>query len=288
MDVKSSPLVSITLPSVRPDLVEQRIKDYERTCADINYELIIVSSFVVEGPNVIHVPEHTRLGATGAQHEAYDHASGQYVVWMSDDAVPTPGCIKNIVEFVSGKREPFIAAFRVRNAANHFRERAQAAIYGKLFACWGCASRGTIEQIGGFFDTVYFATHTDVDQSLRCWNSGGEVLTCPSAWMVWDDADDELKSRAYLSKWEERDGAIFRARWDPVFGKYSWRPTWQGAQTSPLSFRQHPTHFLFWTVRLVPTRIGLLFRMARINLYPLVCRTPFYNAFQRLKANRKL
>ena len=55
------PEVSIILPSLRPEAVLQRIKEFSITNKDVDYEIVVVSPFTIKQDRVVHIYEEKQL-----------------------------------------------------------------------------------------------------------------------------------------------------------------------------------------------------------------------------------
>jgi len=210
------PELSILLPSLRPDAVARKVKEFSETNTDVDYELIVVSPFDVQGDRVRHIPEKERNGVIYAINQAYAHSSARYIVLWSDDAIPEPGCLRNILNFVKQKPVPFLASFRRRGRDG--KEHEQWAVYGKLYAGWLCADRETFNLVGGLFNPEYKNYWADPDLSLRVWEYKGEVLVCDDAWINVEQIDDQVKKDNLKSSFS-KDTETFFSHWHDKLGK---------------------------------------------------------------------
>ena len=210
------PEISITLPSLRPETALQRVREFSATNGDSDYELIIVSPFAIEGDKVVHIQEKEPKGTAFANDMAYQNSSADHIVWWADDLVPTVNCLANIVNFVKSKKDPFIASFRMKDRFG--KEKPQWTIYGKLLAGFGCASRNTLDLIGGYFDTAYRSYWQDPDMCLRAWTRGGKVEVCQNAWVVMEHIFDKLRENNW-DKYQLEDTKTFLDRWHNTLGK---------------------------------------------------------------------
>jgi len=209
------PEVSITLPSLRPEALLQRVKEFSITNKDVDYEIVVVSPFTVKQDRVVHIYEEKQLGNTYAFNVAYKNSSGEYVVWWADYISPTANCLSNMLSFVKSRKEPFIGAFSVKDGQG--RKLLPVGVYGKLYACFGCVSKNTINLIGGYFDSVYKAYWADPDMCLRAWRKGGEVKVCPNTWVVMEYIVDKLKKDS-RSQYFDKDKETFLNRWHNLLG----------------------------------------------------------------------
>ncbi|MEM2915519.1 MAG: glycosyltransferase [Candidatus Bathyarchaeia archaeon] len=208
--------ISILLPSLRPEAVLQRVEEFKETNDGVDYEIIIVSPYSINGEKVIHIKEVELQGVISAMNLAYRHASGEYIVYWSDDASPMPNCLSNMKDFIKQNNPPFIGAFRIRD--RYGRELEQWSVYGKLYACWGCLSKETINIVGGLFDSNYRSYWADPDLGMRTWIKGGKVEICPNAWLKIEHIKDNLREENF-HKYFEKDTETFYERWHDGFGK---------------------------------------------------------------------
>lgn len=210
------PEVSTILPSLRPDAVKQRIEEFAATNGNVDYEIIVVSPFILKEDRVVHIYEEKPLGTIHAHNIAYGRSSGEYIIPWSDDAVPTPKCISNMLSFVRRHKDPSVAAFRLKDREE--KELALWCVYGKLVAAWGCVSKKTIQLIGGYYDTAYKGYWADPDMCLRAWSKRVKVKVCPDAWLVMDNIVDSVRTDNW-NKYFAQDTETFLNRWHHKLGK---------------------------------------------------------------------
>jgi GT2 family glycosyltransferase len=209
--------ISIILPTLRKDEALKRIKEFEMTNENIDYEIIVISPFYVEGKKIKQVLEKTPQGVIAAMNKGYEIASAHYVCWWSDAASPTQNCLLNMINFLKTKHSPFIGAFRIKNI--HGRELSQWKAYERLYACWGCASKETINTVGGLFDPVFHSYFADPDLGLRVWEKGGVVAVCPDAYIIINRIPGDKFRKFHKEKYFQNDMQIFFNRWHPKLGK---------------------------------------------------------------------
>ncbi len=237
------PELSILLPSLRPMEVEKRIAEFSQTNPDVDYELIIVSPFSVAGKKVVHLLEIEKRGVLYAMNEAYKIASGDCIVPWSDDAAPCDNCLKNILEFVKSQPQeiPFVAGFA--KVSPHGEGFGQWQVYGKLYVGWLCASKKTIESVGGLFDLIYKNYWGDPDFCLRVWEKGGRVEVCKNAHIKIAQINDEVKS-SNLNACFEKDTETFFNRWHDKLGGGRKKIWWRLNCEVPNSFSDRVRAFL--------------------------------------------
>ena len=226
--------ISILLPSLRPQSVSRVVREFFLTNATIDYEIIVVSPFQVEGKRVIHVFEKERQGVIHAINEAYRNASGEYIVVWSDDASPENRCLQLMLDFVKAHSTPFVAGFSLKDIKED-KELEQWSVYGKLYVGWLCATKKTLDAVGGLFEPSYKNYWADPDLSLRVWSKGGEVAVCPNAWIKIEQIVDQVKAENIESSFDG-DTKTFFDRWHEMLGKNSKR-IWTDINTQiPYSF----------------------------------------------------
>jgi len=208
--------ISIILPSLRPEMVLKRINEFSVTNPGADYEIVVVSPFAVKGDRVVHIEEEP-MGCVHAHNTAYKNSSGKYIAYWGDRATPTANCLSEMLNFIKSNTDPFIGSFRLKDDKRG-RERTQWAIYGKLFAAFGCASRKTIEIAGGYFDPIFKAWWVDPDLCLRAWERGGKVKICPNAWITIDISSDKIAGDNW-SKYFLKDQETFFNRWHNKLGR---------------------------------------------------------------------
>jgi len=237
------PELSILLPSLRPDELNKRIAEFAATHSKMDYELVVVSPFLVSGEKIVHILETKPRGVLYAMNEAYKKASGDYIVLWSDDASPCEGCLQNILDFVKQHDQPlpFAAGFaKVDPRGEGF---GQWSVYGKLYVGWACASKKTIEAVGGLFDPHYKNYWGDPDFSLRVWEKGGTVMVCKTSYIEITQINDEVKARNLSTSFEE-DTQTFFNKWHDKLGQGK-KKVWRKINCEiPNSFSGHVRGFL--------------------------------------------
>lgn len=217
-------LIDVIIPSLRPNEIVKRVREFHRTCQEIDYRLIVVSPFNIIGPKVLHIQETKKDGPISAIVEGYKASTAPYIVFWSDDASPTPGFLSRMYEFLQNQPEPTIASFRYLDLYGN--ELDQHQVYGLHYACWGAASRNSLDKIGGPYDPIYRSFWADPDLSCRAWASGGRVSLCPNSYILLHGKKDAI-SNENSAHYHNRDTNTFLSRWHGPLGKNqpinSWR-----------------------------------------------------------------
>lgn len=220
--------VSILLPSLRKDLVNQRIAEWATNNPTVNYELIIVSPFEVSGYNVTWLKENDRKGSVHATNIALNTALGNYIIYFSDDVAPTKNCLRHMLDFMKAQeKHPFLGAFKMIFKNN--RQIGPFGAYNRLYACYGCISKEDLFSLSNIlFRPEFLYSWGDIDLSLRIWEKDGEVKICEEAVVIPQQVEDDIylahrntfknDFETFANKWhkklgagmERKDGAINR------------------------------------------------------------------------------
>lgn len=215
------PKVSITLPSLRPDLLAQCVDSIRRNAGCEDYEIVVVSPFPAAGPKIKWIEEREKTGNCRAHATAYDHASGEIIVTMSDYIITRRNWLRNVVAFIEEQEQetfPFCAGLFWVNATEV--GPTLGTIYGHYYPYYPAASRRSLEAVGGYFSREFAANFGDVDLGLRFWAAGGKCLPC------WDAVINQSCRRQFIAPAQtglkdkiNDDMAAFAAKWRDSFGR---------------------------------------------------------------------
>ncbi len=198
--------ISVILPAARDAVLTQRVVDvFNAANPAVHVDFIVSSpSFIIERATNVR---DNYAGVFKAFILALPFTKGDYVAWISDEAMPTTNCLSNMADFLDANTPPFIAEFFVGDEG--------PKQFGLRYARWGMMSRKSMDMIG-FFDERYQNYFADVDLGLRCWQMGGSVESCGQASISINQLNDEL-SRSHVGKSWKRDYLIFRRTWHAKF-----------------------------------------------------------------------
>jgi len=209
--------ISILLPSLRPEASELSIREFETTNPNVDYEIVLVSPFQpVYSHRVKWIKEQNVLGSVIATQMAWENSIGEYVMYFSDDVSPMGNCLRNMLEFMKTKTNPFIGASKMMN--QNRREIGPFGAYKRLYACYGCMSRETVKMLDGIFSRDFFYSWGDIDLSMKCWEQGGKVEICQDAIVIPRQIEDEVY-KEHRSKYFQRDEEVFLSKWHDKLGK---------------------------------------------------------------------
>ena len=209
------PLVSIIIPSVRPDELEACLNSIDKFTEGFDYEVLAITTFKIKNhPNTIRVIEDKLEGTYRAVALGYTIARGEYIVHIPDDSRATPYWLDNMLDFMQPhNKEIFEGSFRYYDKLG---EGHQHGYYGKHFAAFICIRKDVADHIGGLMDLSYRSFYGDPDLGLRVWHNGGQVKTCYNAWLWRQDCLDD--NRTYSrSLYFSLDEKVFIDRWHLIY-----------------------------------------------------------------------
>ncbi len=244
------PRVTLILPSIRPDLLQDCIRRMTETAGCDDYEIVVVAPFEVRGPRIRWLPEHTRRGVIAAHAEAYASTDSEYVVAMADYLVPHRNWLKNALSFIEEREtdgRPLCAGLFL--AAN---ERGAGAcigsVFGHYYPYFPAARRRSCEAVGGYFSPDYVAYFADPDLGLRFWANGGHCQLCWDSVLVASHKRAGISpQQAGLTSFLGQDMARFVERWRPRFG-----PDWPVATMTDFNIDIPAQYIAFDDMTLLP------------------------------------
>jgi hypothetical protein len=210
--------ITILLPSVREELVKQRIKEWKQTNSDVNYEIIVISPFPCEEIGTIWLNDINKKGSVHATNLGLGIAQGKYIIYFSDDVQPTKGCLRKMIDFMdSQSTHPFLGAFKMQTDSG--KEIGPFGAYNKLYACYGCISiEDLILSSGILFRPEFKYSWCDIDLSLRIWEKGGKVEICKEAIVIPRQVEDE-GYKEHRKNYFQQDVNTFLGIWHNKLGK---------------------------------------------------------------------
>jgi hypothetical protein len=186
--------ISILLPSLREKLVKQRILDWQLTNSTIDYELVIVSPFEIKDEKVLWLKDNPPFkGSVFATNVAQSFARGDYLVYFSDDVLPSKNCLKNMLDFMeTDKKKLLLGSFKMIQK-NTTKEIGPFGAYDLLYACYGCISKENLLKLNNIlFNPIFLYSWADIDLSLRIWGKMGGVKICENAVVIPQQVEDEI------------------------------------------------------------------------------------------------
>lgn len=209
------PRFSIVLPALRPELAESALHHIFNASRGIDFEVVVVSSFAVQGTRIRHVRETERRGCNAAWSLGYRHAEGDILVCMVDDHLPRPGWLDDVDALIADREArhfPFSAGIP-RPDSPWF-----GTAYGHYYPYFPVMSRRSVEAVGGWLNSDYKAHFGDSDLALRVWKAGGRCELLPGPGMTTNTAEDPATASPYKTSTRDADLTTLIARHHDTFG----------------------------------------------------------------------
>lgn len=210
-----TPLVSILLPTIRPDLFQIRMKEYALLDLPGPCEVVVVSDRLdldlssPQPPLVINHLFQPRAGNVPATNLAFAQAEGHYVLATNDEVEFDPQSIKALVCAAEVQGEDGIFSFvQTPYCSNDY--------YGVFFANCPFGRRSFFQRLNGgnhFFDPAYRCFYADPDLSLRAHAVGLTVTLVPDARCTHHCVPGADGHAANASAYYGRDRETFVTRW---------------------------------------------------------------------------
>jgi hypothetical protein len=218
------PKISISLPSLRPELLSETIRAVHASAGRDDYEILVVSPFEVSGPRIRWLPETERRGNCGAHALAYEQAAGDIIVALTDYVWPRGNWLNNLVNFIETMESgvfPFCAGqFRANSTSAGPSLGSQ---FGRYYPYYPAATRRSLEAVGGWFSREFMAGYGDSDLALRVWDAGGQCRPC------WDSVILTSCRRRFITGAQRglkdrtgEDRVVFENKWGARLGA-GWR-----------------------------------------------------------------
>lgn len=178
-----TPLISILLPTIRPDLFQVRMQEYARLDLPEPCELITVS----DRPEVDITPTHQlltlrlfhqeRSGTVAAMNLAFEKAEGKYIFATNDEVELESNVFTVLINAAeSGGEDGIYAVSQTPYCSNDY--------YDIYFAPCPFGRRGFFQKLNGgnyLFDPVYHCFYADPDLAVRAHAQGITVTKAPHA-----------------------------------------------------------------------------------------------------------
>lgn len=245
------PIVSIVIPTFNRFDRLRRCLDKITQNAPPHREVIVVDGGSKDGTreflksrsdlNVILEPQ--REGAVKAFNRGFRAASGEYVMWLNDDAWLMPGSLQAALTMIERPDLPSLGMVAFyhnwrsdRNILDQVVHDGQTYslchVRGHLYANFGLLRRSLLKSLG-FADERFYFFGFDPDLSLRIQREAGLlVLGCRRALIHHDELHDERKLED-LDRGIEDNAKLF-AKWvlPPPGGYPDPRPAYASLVTS--------------------------------------------------------
>jgi hypothetical protein len=204
-------MVSILLPTIRPDLFRIRMEEYASLDLPWPCEVVVVS----DRSDLDVTPTHPllsvkhfvqpRAGNVPATNFAFDKAEGRFVFATNDEVELDPHIFRALV-CASGNGPAILSATQTPYCSNDY--------YGVFFANCPFGQRSFFQSLsGGFFDPVYHSFYADPDLALRAHAIGLSVGRVPDAKCVHHCVPEADGHVANSMMYYQQDRHTFTTRW---------------------------------------------------------------------------
>lgn len=209
-----TPLISILLPTIRPDLCRLRLQEYAGLALAEQLEVVVVSDspkWDVSQPNPEMTVQHVhqpRGGNIPATNLAFERATGTYVCATNDEVAFEHGFFMAMVNTAMAHGAGLFSGTQTPYCSNDY--------FGVFFANCPFGRKDFFQRLNGgnwLFDPVYHAFYADPDLALRAHAKGFPVVKVPAAQCVHHcvrDADGHLFNR---ETYYHLDRRTFAHRW---------------------------------------------------------------------------
>ena len=160
----------------------------EHTC-DVDWELVIADAGERyhpwhPHPRVKIVPERPRLWpAAGYNRLVREHARGEWVAWLNDDAEVTPRWALAMLSALSNRKDVGLGCFYFEDEGTYGPGFRVNDWLGLVYANFGCIRRELFLEVGGFDERCKFYA-MDNSLTFRVMDRGLGVLAVPGARVV--------------------------------------------------------------------------------------------------------
>lgn len=181
-----TPLLSLVTGTLNRPVSLQRLVKSIQTHTQIPWELVIADASdepienVFKSANITVIPERPRQGFVKGYNRAFQYTTGQWVIWLNDDAEVQPGYAKAAIDFMEAN--PSIGLGALYYAENKLPYRVWTQL-GMIYANFGIISREFGNQIG-WFDEDLTMYGSDNSLTFRVLLAGKGVVSIPAA-RVW-------------------------------------------------------------------------------------------------------
>lgn len=198
-------MISILLPSIRPDKLPFAMASIPAAAEIVAYEVIVVADFGPEEYPHTQWIVRERHGVIDAIQTAYEASSGEYLFVMNDESSLDPGSLRSL--YYAALADPWrvLSPYHVPDFNFQY--------YGLPFAAFPFVRRDLVEHVGGLFDTAYKGFYADPDFSLRAHAKRIPVEILHSATIRHRNRHDESHAQR-VNEHLANDRALFRTRWD--------------------------------------------------------------------------
>ena len=214
--------LTVTLPSVNPDLLVQALDNLAAACV-LEHEVVVVRPAPPPLLRARWVRDELMAGCNAGHAQALSVARGEFLFpWVDDHALPRGWDAAVVAEFEAREarttRRPYMLGVR------------QAAVRPQVGTCFGVyypyfpLVRTEDAEALGWYDGTYRVGFGDCDLAMRWWAAGG-IAEWSAGTYATPLPEDGARKAGGLG-YAPPDYARFVDRWAPVFGR-TWGAGWR-------------------------------------------------------------
>jgi hypothetical protein len=217
-----TPLVSVLLPTIRPDLFRIRMNEYGRLDLAEPCEVVVVSDrsdLDITPPHpllAVRLFVQPRAGTIPATNLAFEKAEGRYVVAMNDETELHQRFLTALAAAGDAHDGEGLFSATLSNATHHHD------YYGIFFAIYPFGSKRFFQRMNGganqMFDSVYQCFYADPDLSIRAHEAGFDVINVPDAVCTHHNVSGADGHSSNYHTYYHSDREIFVNRWAHLGG----------------------------------------------------------------------
>ena len=231
-------IVSIIVPTFNRLSRLRRCLDMIRQNVGLPTEIIVVDGASEDGtgewlaqqPGLVLIREARREGAVRAFNKGFRKATGDYVMWLNDDAYPLRGSVEAAVEMIERADLAdvgMVALYHRWHSPRNVLDRVEVGgisyemchVRGEPYANFGLLRRSLLQTLG-YADEGYYFFGFDPDLSLKVARVAGlKVIGCRAARVHHDEHHDDRKL-ADLERGQEDNRRLFEKWGLPGPGAY--------------------------------------------------------------------
>ena len=205
-------MISVLLPTVRPERFMQSLLSVAPAAGRVPYEVVVVADFADSWLGCNDPLHHlrcrwvkqVRVGPIEAINEGLRRSRGTYVFVMNDESVLEVDALELLYdEAVKRPRRVYAPMHLPAYTFTYF---------GLPFVPFPFMHRDLVTMLGGLFDPAYRAFYADPDLGMRAHQLQVPLVTVEAAVIHHHNGDDEAKRRNW-DQFFSLDQATFRARW---------------------------------------------------------------------------
>ena len=203
--------LSIILPTLRIDNAKRCIQAINANTY-IEHEIIIVSTAeILNCLGGVGVVDDKCIGTTYAISNGLEKVSGEWVVTLSDDAIPCPHWVGHMITILDKqpKDKIVLGNFEV---FDHTGTMPHIGYYGKQFSMFPIMRQEDIKKLGVYYSTDFNSFYSDPNLGMEVAKAHGEVINVPTAKIYHVFNPDEMWKNSKAKYWEH-DELLFKERW---------------------------------------------------------------------------